>query len=257
MARSTDGERRGTGTVRHLIHRPRSWLHPVPPGPDVEEEFVLAGALPAGHPLFNDGPGRHHDLQATAEMVREAGEFIGHTHFGVPSARVGIFYRFDLRAGDLTHWRVGRAAKPSSTWSCGCAPTKWSTTCRGYWTSSSRRASTTCRAGAGRRAWCSWRPRCTAVTGSAPARRCSRRPGARGPAACRTPRSPPATWGAAPPATFCCTARKHRATDGCPRRCGCLRPGRRGPRRVTPPPPMCCWRRCARPRCWQPGTPTP
>ncbi|MFF2902294.1 AfsA-related hotdog domain-containing protein [Streptomyces sp. NPDC057966] len=70
---------------------------------------MLAGALPAGHPLFNDGPGRHHDLQATAEMVREAGEFIGHTHFGVPPARVGIFYRFDLRADDLTHWRVGRA----------------------------------------------------------------------------------------------------------------------------------------------------
>ncbi|MFF8618752.1 AfsA-related hotdog domain-containing protein [Streptomyces sp. NPDC015350] len=108
MARSTDGEQRGTGAVRHLIHRPRSWLHPVPPGPGVEEEFVLAGALPTAHPLFGDGPGRHHDLQATAEMVREAGEFIGHTHFGVPSARVGIFYRFDLRAGDLTHWRVGR-----------------------------------------------------------------------------------------------------------------------------------------------------
>ena len=106
------GRRRTAGTVRHLVHRPRSWLHPVAAAPDVEEEFVLAGELADGLGPFGERAGRHHDLRSAAEMVREAGEFIGHTHFGVPAARVGVFYRFDLRADDVAPWRVRSAPAP-------------------------------------------------------------------------------------------------------------------------------------------------
>ena len=106
------GRQQAAGTVRHLVHRPRSWLHPVAPAPDVEEEFVLAGELSGGLGPFGEQAGRHHDLRSAAEMVREAGEFIGHTHFGVPAARVGVFYRFDLRADDVAPWRVRSSPAP-------------------------------------------------------------------------------------------------------------------------------------------------
>jgi len=106
------GRQRSAAAVRHLVHLPRSWLHPVAAAPDVEEEFVLAGELADGLGPFGERAGRHHDLRAAAEMVREAGEFIGHTHFGVPAARVGVFYRFDLRADDVTPWRVRSSPAP-------------------------------------------------------------------------------------------------------------------------------------------------
>ncbi|WP_419992802.1 AfsA-related hotdog domain-containing protein [Streptomyces boninensis] len=95
---------------RGLVHRQRSWEpFGLADSPDCEEEFVLTGRLPADHPVLCDGPGRFHDLQAVAEMVRETGEFIGGTHFGIPARRTGVFYRFALAARDVGTWRTGAA----------------------------------------------------------------------------------------------------------------------------------------------------
>ncbi|MHC0430224.1 AfsA-related hotdog domain-containing protein [Streptomyces sp. O3] len=97
----------GHGT-RRLIHRQRSWEpFGLTEAPDSEEEFVLTGELPRAHPLLSDGPGRFHDLQAAAETVRETGEFIGRTHFGVPEGRTGVFYRFAVATRDVAAWRAG------------------------------------------------------------------------------------------------------------------------------------------------------
>ncbi|MER7764238.1 AfsA-related hotdog domain-containing protein [Streptomyces sp. NPDC097619] len=107
--RSATGARTaaGSGTRRHLVHRPRSWeYYGLSAVEDASEEFALAAELPAEHPLLNDGPGRFHDIQAASEMVREVGEFIGQNHFGVPANRTGIFYRFGIDVPDLTAWRT-------------------------------------------------------------------------------------------------------------------------------------------------------
>ncbi|MBT2446417.1 hypothetical protein J7F03_04825 [Streptomyces sp. ISL-43] len=94
-------------TTRHLVHRPRTWEHHgLSPVEDASEEFALAADLPRDHPLLNDGPGRFHDIQAASEMVREVGEFIGQSHFGVPADRTGIFYRFGIDVPDLAAWRT-------------------------------------------------------------------------------------------------------------------------------------------------------
>ncbi|MCX3061379.1 AfsA-related hotdog domain-containing protein [Streptomyces beihaiensis] len=96
--------RRGT---RRLVHRLRSW-EPLglAESPDSEEEFVLSDDLPSSHVLLCDGPHRFHDLQAAAEMIREIGEFIGKTHFGVPVDRTGVFYRFAVATRDVSSWRA-------------------------------------------------------------------------------------------------------------------------------------------------------
>ncbi|MGN5635224.1 AfsA-related hotdog domain-containing protein [Streptomyces sp. AC154] len=86
-----------------LVHRPLEAAAGAPD--DRSQEFVLTGELPSHHPLFNDGSGRFHDPQAAFEMVRRVGEGIGHSHFGIQSESVGIFYRFGLTTGDVSSWR--------------------------------------------------------------------------------------------------------------------------------------------------------
>ncbi|MGW7260563.1 AfsA-related hotdog domain-containing protein [Streptomyces sp. NPDC054834] len=93
-------------TGRHLVHRPHSFDPLAVDTPaDRVQEFVLAGELPAGHPLFGDGPGHFHDAQAALAMVRQVSEGIGQGHFGIPADRVGVFYRFGLDIGDVGAWR--------------------------------------------------------------------------------------------------------------------------------------------------------
>ncbi|MEU9143552.1 AfsA-related hotdog domain-containing protein [Streptomyces sp. NPDC048349] len=100
--------------AQHLIHRPPSRAHYGLDVPSLgEENFTLVGATPVAHPLFNDGPGRFHDLQTATETVRDIGAFVGHRYFGVPEDRPGLFYRFTLDVTDLSAWRTdGPAAGP-------------------------------------------------------------------------------------------------------------------------------------------------
>ncbi|MFJ9762989.1 AfsA-related hotdog domain-containing protein [Streptomyces erythrochromogenes] len=96
-----------TAGTQHLIHRPPSRAYYALDAPSLgEENFTLVGATPVTHPLFNDGPGRFHDLQIATETVREIGEFVGHRYFGVPDDRPGLFYRFALDFTDLSAWRT-------------------------------------------------------------------------------------------------------------------------------------------------------
>lgn len=87
--------------VRHLIHRPRSWQHPVPAVPDTEEEFVLVCEFPAGKSQGR----RFHELLDVVGAVQEAAEFIGRCHFAVKPDRVAVFYRFGLWADDVAALR--------------------------------------------------------------------------------------------------------------------------------------------------------
>jgi hypothetical protein len=97
----------GAGGGRTLVHRQRSWEpFGVAGAPGGEEEFVLCGELPLTDPVLGGG-GRFHDLQAAAEMVRDTGELIGQSHFGVPAGRLGVFYRFALATRDVSAWRTG------------------------------------------------------------------------------------------------------------------------------------------------------
>lgn len=96
------------GATSHLIHRPRTWDHYLLDAPSSgEEHFLLVSQTPLGHPLFNDGPGHFHDIQGTAEMAREIGEFIGHQYFGLPTERHAVFARLGLQVSDLSAWRAG------------------------------------------------------------------------------------------------------------------------------------------------------
>ncbi|MHB9864460.1 AfsA-related hotdog domain-containing protein [Streptomyces sp. YIM S03343] len=91
---------------RHLVHRPRYSGPRLPGSPDdLTQEFVLTGELPAGHPLFNDGPNRCHDLQAAMAMIRQVSGGIGQAHFGVAADRVPVFYRFGVTSNDVSAWR--------------------------------------------------------------------------------------------------------------------------------------------------------
>ena len=108
MTSSTFDENHQSATQsHHLVHRPRTWdpqglLLPEQPG----EEFVLTGPLPPSHPVLGDGPATFHDIQAAAEALREAGEFIGHYHFGIPADHTALFYRCALDTSDIAPWRV-------------------------------------------------------------------------------------------------------------------------------------------------------
>ncbi|MFF4402719.1 AfsA-related hotdog domain-containing protein [Streptomyces sp. NPDC001480] len=91
---------------RHLVHRPRYFGPQQADGPDDRtQEFVLTGELPTGHPLYNDGHDRFHDLLAAMAMVRQVGGGIGQAHFGVAADRTPIFYRFGLETHDVGAWR--------------------------------------------------------------------------------------------------------------------------------------------------------
>ncbi|MFF5338015.1 AfsA-related hotdog domain-containing protein [Streptomyces sp. NPDC013181] len=98
------------GAAQHLIHRPaaRSYYGLDAPSQG-EEHFTLVGDTPVAHPLFNDGPGRFHDLQIATTGVRDVGELVGPRYFGVPGDRPGLFYRFSLDLTDLSAWRTGPA----------------------------------------------------------------------------------------------------------------------------------------------------
>ncbi|MET8690802.1 AfsA-related hotdog domain-containing protein [Streptomyces sp. NPDC004732] len=101
------------GTLR-LVQRTPSWEPPDAAGPaGGEAEFALTGELPRGHPVFGDGPRRFHDLQAGAEMVREIGELLGQSLFGVPANRTGVFYRFAVRTPDIAAWRDTGTGSPA------------------------------------------------------------------------------------------------------------------------------------------------
>lgn len=112
--------------ARHLVHRPQPWeRHGRAAVPPVAEEFVLMGDLTSGHPLFDEGPGHFHDVVAAADMVREVGEFIGRTHFGVPAERTGIFYRVGVEVADIGLWRTRPGAAPGRlTTTMGVRPDK-------------------------------------------------------------------------------------------------------------------------------------
>lgn len=103
----------GRGTLR-LVQRTPSWEPLDPAGPaGGEAEFALTGELPRGHPVFGDGPRRFHDLQAGAEMLREIGELLGQSLFGVPANRTGVFYRFAVRTPDVSAWRDPGTGPPA------------------------------------------------------------------------------------------------------------------------------------------------
>ncbi|WP_330239496.1 hypothetical protein [Streptomyces sp. NBC_00525] len=98
------------GAAQHLIHRPAARSYYGLNAPSLgEEHFTLVGDTPVAHPLFNDGPGRFHDLQIATTGVRDVGELVGHRYFGVPEDRPGLFYRFSLDLTDLSAWRTGPA----------------------------------------------------------------------------------------------------------------------------------------------------
>jgi hypothetical protein len=102
--------------ARRLIHRPTSWEHYLLDAPGSgEEHFVLAGSLPAGHPLPDGGPGRFHEPQHLAGELREIGEFVAHQYFGVPRERVGAFSRLVLAVTDVAAWRVVGPRPPRVT----------------------------------------------------------------------------------------------------------------------------------------------
>ncbi len=109
------GAELGHGTAaRHLIHCPPSWDRYLLEAPgSSEEHFVLAGDLPAAHPLFNDGSGHLHDPQLLTDTVREIGEFVGHQYFGVPQDRPGLFHRFGLDLTGTAPWRTRPGPSPS------------------------------------------------------------------------------------------------------------------------------------------------
>ncbi|WP_405898887.1 hypothetical protein OG242_16435 [Streptomyces sp. NBC_00727] len=95
------------GVAQHLIHRPAARSYYGLDAPSLgEEHFTLVGDTPVSHPLFNDGPGRFHDLQIATAGVRDVGELVGHRYFGVPENRPGLFYRFSLDLTDLSAWRT-------------------------------------------------------------------------------------------------------------------------------------------------------
>jgi hypothetical protein len=99
----------------HLVHRPdtleglmNGTTAPVP------QEFALAVALPQAHPLFNDGPGRHHDLHAPMEALRRGALFVAHRYFRVPEERPVVFSTSEVRIAPVEAWRRGTAeAGPS------------------------------------------------------------------------------------------------------------------------------------------------
>ncbi|MFD4995353.1 AfsA-related hotdog domain-containing protein [Streptomyces buecherae] len=106
-AAASPGGPAAEGTTSHLIHRPRSSEHYFLDAPCTgEEHFVFVSRTPLGHPLFNDGPGHFHDIQGTAEMVRQVGEFIGHQFFGLPAEQHAVFARLHLRITHLAAWRA-------------------------------------------------------------------------------------------------------------------------------------------------------
>lgn len=106
---SVDNTPSGAAT-RHLVHRPSPWDGRTPlsssASSPAEEEFLFSGELPFDDVMLNDGPGVFHDLQATAEVIRDVGELLGPCHFGVPSDRTGIFYRYAIALSDLAPWRT-------------------------------------------------------------------------------------------------------------------------------------------------------
>ena len=108
MTGTTYRENHQTATQsHHLVHRPRTWEpHGLPLPEQAGEEFVLTGPLPVIHPVLNDGPDTFHDIQAAAEALREAGEFIGRCHFGIPADHIALFYRCELDTSDIAPWRV-------------------------------------------------------------------------------------------------------------------------------------------------------
>ncbi|MDQ3678186.1 MAG: hypothetical protein M3401_15555, partial [Actinomycetota bacterium] len=66
-----------------------------------EDRYVVAGQLPRTHKLYNDGPGRHHDLLLLAEVVRQAGTLVSHRFYGVPEGTVFPLRRAQIEVGDL------------------------------------------------------------------------------------------------------------------------------------------------------------
>ncbi|MFI5933934.1 AfsA-related hotdog domain-containing protein [Actinoplanes sp. NPDC051494] len=100
------GERPTPLATRHLIHRPRPAIH------STEERFTLAGEMPSGHPLFNDGPGEVHDPLLFVAVARQVGEFVGRRYLRVPLDRR---YRFTGVAFTMTApgaWRIGAGTAP-------------------------------------------------------------------------------------------------------------------------------------------------
>jgi hypothetical protein len=105
--------------ARHLIHRPASWDHCLLDAPGGgEQRFVVAGLLPAAHPLSGgdgDGPGHFHGPWHMAGELREVGGFVGRQFFDVPAERPGRFARLALTLTDVPAWRAAPVTRPRLT----------------------------------------------------------------------------------------------------------------------------------------------
>jgi hypothetical protein len=76
----------------------------------VPQEFGLSVALPGSHPLYTDGPGRHHDPHAPVEALRRSALLVAHRYFRVPAERPVVFSTTELNAVGVDAWL--RSAEP-------------------------------------------------------------------------------------------------------------------------------------------------
>lgn len=95
----------------HLVHRPNT-LEGLMNGTTapVPQEFALAVELPQAHPLFTDGPGRHHELHTPLEALRRGALFVAHRYFRVPEERPVVFSTSEVRITPVEPWRRTAAA---------------------------------------------------------------------------------------------------------------------------------------------------
>lgn len=91
-----------TTVPRRLVHRAAVAETFLTDAAEVgEDRYIVAGQLPRTHSLYNDGPGRHHDLLLLAEVVRQAGTLISHRFCSVPEGTIFPLRRAQIEVGDL------------------------------------------------------------------------------------------------------------------------------------------------------------
>jgi hypothetical protein len=66
-----------------------------------DDRYLVAAQLPRAHALYNDGPGRHHDLLLLAEVVRQAGTLVSHRFYDVPEGFVFPLRQARIELADL------------------------------------------------------------------------------------------------------------------------------------------------------------
>jgi hypothetical protein len=105
----SDGPPAGVASLRFDATVPRRLVHrasvaetfltdAAKVGPD---RYIVAAQLPRSHSMYNDGPGRYHDLLLLAEIVRQAGTLLSHRFFGVPERSVFPLRRAQIEVTEL------------------------------------------------------------------------------------------------------------------------------------------------------------